>query len=86
MNKDKIGGFYKYTAIVWDDVTSRKEKVHGLIYGKDFSEVGQAIKYYYGDTIFSINLYLLEEGEVYEFETQNEDNHLFTLQINDNEE
>ena len=60
-------GFYTYTVEFYDESLRKSVKNKGVVYASSYQEAAYSIEEYY-DSIISMSLMELEEGNVYEIE------------------
>lgn len=56
----------KYSALIWNDLDGVTERVTGITFGKNYTEVMENIETYYGKEIIKVSIELQEEATVYE--------------------
>lgn len=76
---------FEYVLNTWNECDKKEEIVHGITFGKDYTEAMSNIESYYGDTIIAIEkLYGLEEvtAPIYEIEFNGSEgilSHMFNI-------
>ena len=56
----------KYSALIWNELDGVTEKVTGITFGENYTDVMKNIEAYYGDELIRVTLELEEEATVYE--------------------
>lgn len=73
-------GFFKYIISFWDDIHNIEKTTKGLIYAENYAAAAKELEQFYGSEIIAIKgLYGLEEGSIYDFDLNDDDNYLFTV-------
>ena len=60
----------KYSALIWNDFNGVTERVTGITFGKNYTEVMENIEAYYGKEIIKVSIELQEEATVYEVSSE----------------
>lgn len=56
----------KYSALIWNEFDEVTERVTGITFGENYTDVMRNIEAYYGEDLIQVTLELEEEATVYE--------------------
>ena len=56
----------KYSALIWNEFDEVTERVTGITFGENYTDVMKNIEAYYGNELIEVSIGLQEEATVYE--------------------